>query len=170
MEMSKLIEMLTAAGIPFEVNEIQNTRQVCYPNIKNKICDAICFPGSYGYEDGLLEIMGLVDSEAVGDDVEGWLTAEKVFKRINAHYNRRERKMVYTYDSTTDCYTEECNSNMDYIIRNLPGVKVTAEENGLVQVEADKRAAEILDFLDDCDMIWSYKGKTIAEVKNMMNI
>ncbi len=78
--------------------------------------------------------------------------------------------MTYTYDSATDCYTEECNSNMDYIIRNLPGVKVIAEEAGLVQVEADKRAAEILDFLEYCDMIWSYKGNTIAEVKYKMGM
>lgn len=47
--------------------------------------DAICHHGSYGAEEGLLEIMGdIVDDEAVGDRVEGWLTAADVIKRIEA--------------------------------------------------------------------------------------
>lgn len=41
--------------------------------------DAICHPGSYGYEQGLLEVMGV---PVVGHgDVEGWLTADQVFER-----------------------------------------------------------------------------------------
>ena len=35
---------------------------------------------------GLLEIMGLVDEEEVGDSVEGWLTAEQVFERWQKHW------------------------------------------------------------------------------------
>lgn len=47
--------------------------------------DAICHGGSYGADEGLLEIMGdIVDEEAVGDRVEGWLTAEDVIERIEA--------------------------------------------------------------------------------------
>lgn len=43
--------------------------------------DAICHYGSYGYEDGLLEIMGdIVENEC--DDVEGWLTAEDIINRM----------------------------------------------------------------------------------------
>lgn len=45
--------------------------------------DAICQYGSYGYEDGKLEIYGnLVDYETDGDVVVGYLTAEDVIKRI----------------------------------------------------------------------------------------
>lgn len=45
--------------------------------------DAICNRGSYGCEDGLLEIMGsIVDEKRVGDCVEGYLTAADVIKRI----------------------------------------------------------------------------------------
>lgn len=47
--------------------------------------DAICHWGSYGYEEGLLEIYGsLVDKAKFGDtdSVRGWLTAEEVIKRI----------------------------------------------------------------------------------------
>lgn len=41
--------------------------------------DAICHYGSYGYEQGLLEIAGnLVE----GGGVEGWLTAEDVIRKI----------------------------------------------------------------------------------------
>lgn len=43
--------------------------------------DAICHYGSYGYEDGLLEIMG--DTVVRNDDeVEGWLTANDIIKRL----------------------------------------------------------------------------------------
>lgn len=45
--------------------------------------DAICQRGSYGYEEGLLEIYGnIVDTEKDGDSVVGFLTAEEVIKRI----------------------------------------------------------------------------------------
>lgn len=42
--------------------------------------DAICHKGSYGYDNGLLEVMG----EIVKDDydVEGWLTAAEIIKRL----------------------------------------------------------------------------------------
>lgn len=40
--------------------------------------DAICHPGSYGYEDGLLEVMG---DPVTNSDVEGWLTADEIFAR-----------------------------------------------------------------------------------------
>ncbi len=40
--------------------------------------------GSYGHEDGLLEIMGtiLTDEESKIDCVAGWLTAETIISRI----------------------------------------------------------------------------------------
>lgn len=45
--------------------------------------DAICHYGSYGYEKGLLEIMGsIVDEEKDGDSVVGWLTAQDVIERL----------------------------------------------------------------------------------------
>lgn len=47
------------------------------------VWDAICHYGSYGYEQGLLEVMG---EEILGhDDVEGWLTAKDVISM----YERR---------------------------------------------------------------------------------
>ena len=85
-ELSKLFLLLCDAGVPCEVRHVIDGLQVVYPSIKNCICDAVCHSYSYGHEKGLLEIMGLVNEEEVGDCVEGWLTAEEVFKRISAHY------------------------------------------------------------------------------------
>lgn len=52
----------------------------------NYLWDAICHYGSYGYEEGLLEIYGsIVDIEKENDSVVGWLTAEDVIKRIEQH-------------------------------------------------------------------------------------
>ena len=49
-----------------------------------KLFDAICHPGSYGYEQGLIEIMNgsLKLTKDGDDDVEGWLTADEVVKRL----------------------------------------------------------------------------------------
>lgn len=45
----------------------------------NYLWDAICHYGSYGYENGLLEIAGNL---VPGGDVEGWLTAEDIIRKI----------------------------------------------------------------------------------------
>lgn len=87
-ELLKLVKLLAKADIPFEIfpftlGEYITTYQVCYPNKQDCVCDAICHKYSYGYAQGLLEIMGL---GADLDDVEGWLTAEQVFERIRNHY------------------------------------------------------------------------------------
>ena len=51
---------------------------------KNVLWDAICGLGSYGYEQGLLETMGvIVDEKKVKDRVEGYLTADEVMQRYN---------------------------------------------------------------------------------------
>lgn len=47
-----------------------------------RLWDAICGYGSYGFEDGLLEIMG--DIVPGKDDVLGWLTADDVLALVLA--------------------------------------------------------------------------------------
>ena len=48
-----------------------------------RLWDAICHPGSYGYEEGLLEIYGDIVWYGVDlDSVRGWLTADDVIARI----------------------------------------------------------------------------------------
>ena len=86
-EMSKLIALLETAHVPYETRQHWfGSIQIGYPNFENTICDVVCFRGSYGYEQGLLEIMGLVNEEEIGDTVEGYLTATEVFQRIFKHY------------------------------------------------------------------------------------
>ena len=45
--------------------------------------DAICHWGSYGWREGLLEVMGSIVHGADGD-VEGWLTAQDIINRLEA--------------------------------------------------------------------------------------
>lgn len=87
-EMITLIDKLEAAHIPHEITTDDfGTPQVWYPNRKDSICDVICHPYSYGGNEGLLEIMGLLtEEEAERDDVVGWLDAKNVFARIYVDY------------------------------------------------------------------------------------
>jgi len=83
-EMIKLAAALSACDIPFEIRNCYGTPQICYPSADpvEMVCDVICHKYSYGGSQGLLEIMGLVDEELVGDSVEGYLTARDVLLRI----------------------------------------------------------------------------------------
>ena len=106
-ELNKLEEYLKVNGFEYQREDQDNTlppeewrviREImgedAKPMDKHQIIvfddgvrswDAICHRGSYGVNEGLLEIMGdIVDEEAVGDRVEGWLTAEEVIERIEA--------------------------------------------------------------------------------------
>lgn len=98
-EMDKLVEYLDKSRANYE--RIKETNIMTFPDGierdigRNQVIvyddegcikwDAICHYGSYGYEQGLLEIYGdIVDEEKDGDSVVGWLTAENVIKRVKA--------------------------------------------------------------------------------------
>jgi len=83
-EMDKLIPLLCKADIPFDLAIHMGRPQIVYPSLESHVCDAVLHWGSYGHEQGLLEIMGLTDNDE--DGVEGWMTAEEVFDRILDHY------------------------------------------------------------------------------------
>jgi len=102
-EIEKLHEMLEKANIPHEYSDRFDGKFISYPQHQNFICDACCFGGSYGYEAGLIEIMGLLTPEEYeNDDVVGWLDAENVFNRIKDDWeNRKENKNV-SIDSRKD--------------------------------------------------------------------
>ena len=86
-EILKLDKMLDEAEIPHTLERSMDGWQVCYPDVDNCVADAIEFYGSYGSEENLLEIMGLLTpEEAEHDSVLGHLTAENVFERMRAHY------------------------------------------------------------------------------------
>lgn len=83
-----LANLLTRFEIPFEIttDAIGNTaNQIWYPSRDESVCDVICHKYSYGYECGLLEMMGLTTTE---DDVDGYLTPEEVFERIWRHWQK----------------------------------------------------------------------------------
>ena len=67
-------------------DSIVNKHQITVCRNGEYLWDAICHYGSYGYEQGLLEIYGsLVD----GGGVKGWLTAEEVIRLIEEKEGKR---------------------------------------------------------------------------------
>ena len=88
-ELDKLEKYLKEHGYEYKRHDIKRTPRtierhqvIVYENGK-LLWDAVCQPGSYGYEEGLLEIMGdIVWYDIDGDSVRGWLTANDVISRI----------------------------------------------------------------------------------------
>lgn len=87
-EIIKLHDMLKATEIPHEFKKFRDGWQVIYPEDgPARVMDAVEHFGSYGNEDDLLEIMGLLTPEEEKYDiVSGGLTAEDVFARIKEHW------------------------------------------------------------------------------------
>ena len=87
-ELDKLQTYLENNGYKFKRIDTPapgETHQIVVYGKEDQIAwDAICFRGSYGYEAGLLEIMGaIVDPvKSGGDTVEGWLTAQDIIDRL----------------------------------------------------------------------------------------
>lgn len=60
--------------------------QIVVNDNKNEyLLDAICGRGSFGFKQGLIEIMGVIVPDDAGDSVEGYLTADDVIKRIEKY-------------------------------------------------------------------------------------
>ena len=76
-EMMKLAFGLYDRGIEFKAQSFFDGIQFI---IGDWDWDAICHTGSYGYKDGLIEVMGLPQCQ---DDVIGYLTAEEVLKMVD---------------------------------------------------------------------------------------
>ena len=91
-EILKLKNMLEKAEIPFEFSEIFGGYHITYPSNKFRICSVIEHDYSYGSEQDLLEIKGLLTkNEKKYDDVIGYLSAEEVFKRIQKNWKKLRR-------------------------------------------------------------------------------
>ena len=82
-EAQKLDFLLTKADIPHEFgnrwpNDTTGVGVVVIGSDGSWLWDAVCAEGTYGFKQGLLEVMG---KPLLGhDDVEGWLTARQVMK------------------------------------------------------------------------------------------
>lgn len=76
-EMMKLAFGLRDRGIGFKTTSFLDGIQIV---VGDWDWDAICHSGSYGHEDGLIEVMGLPQCQ---DDVIGHLTAEEVLNMVD---------------------------------------------------------------------------------------
>lgn len=87
-ELDKLETYLKEHGYEYTREDFDNiqsydTHQIIVYKDGERSWDAICHQGSYGYEEGLLEIYGdIVWPDIDGDSVRGWLTADNVIARI----------------------------------------------------------------------------------------
>ena len=80
IELTKLMKGLAERGISFTFEQIYDGGKVDVP-LQN--WDAICHMGSYGHENGLLEVMGNTVNRCPYDSVEGFLTAETILERVD---------------------------------------------------------------------------------------
>ena len=94
-EMMKLAFGLRDRDIKFSVKSFFDGIQII---VGDWDWDAICHSGSYGHEDGLIEVMGLPQCQ---DDVIGYLTAEDVLKMVDEPYPAPKPEIInYDYKPT----------------------------------------------------------------------
>lgn len=94
-ELNKLEEYLNKRGMKYTRNDIDDEmvdhhQLIVLDENGDRLWDAICHFGSYGYRQGLLEIMGtIVNPFMDGDTVVGYLTANEVIDRIEEKYGKQ---------------------------------------------------------------------------------
>ena len=66
---------------PYCLIQCERHQIIVYDPSGEREWDAVCHRGSYGAEEGLLEIMGNI-VQNYGDSVEGWLTADDVIELV----------------------------------------------------------------------------------------
>ena len=94
-EILHLKKMLKESGIPFEFTDLFGGYHIVYPGEGLTVCSVIEHDVSYGRDQDLLEIQGLMTKKEMqdsGDTVLGYLSAENVFKRIERHYRSGAKK------------------------------------------------------------------------------
>lgn len=92
-EILRLAKMLSDADIPYQISELHGGYHITYPSDDSEcVCSVVEHSFSYGAENDLLEIMGLLTEQGKAEDVcddsavKGHLSAENVFERISEHY------------------------------------------------------------------------------------
>ena len=94
-EIFRLKKMLEEDAIPFCFMMMLGGFHLIYPAEGAVICSVIEHDGSYGRDQDLLEIQGLMtqgEMEDSGDTVLGYLSAENVFNRIKRQYRSSAKK------------------------------------------------------------------------------
>ena len=94
-EIIALDRLLQLKEIPHSFEKFMDGWQICYPkNDGNWVVSVIEHCGSYGHEQDLLEIMGLLTPEEEQiDSVVGGLTFEDVYNRILTHWESIEQNL-----------------------------------------------------------------------------
>lgn len=95
-EICKLAAMLELAKIPFSIDRAKDGWRIVYPSHGGRriVCSVIEYTGSYGAKRDLLEISGLLNKdERKYDTVVGFLSADKVYARIEADWERRKKRV-----------------------------------------------------------------------------
>lgn len=148
-EMEKLINKLAKADVPYELTVLYNTIQVWYPSADDYVADVVCHEWSYGYKEGLLEIMGLVDETKTDDIVEGYLTADEIFERIAKHYRtHKTAKEVETNEEADwlNYWFEDLESGEEFFVE----VRDTenAEKDAWSIARANFESPRLIDIID----------------------
>lgn len=95
-EILRLEKLLTEAEIPHSIDRFGDGWRIVYPahGGRNIVCSVIEYTGSYGAKRDLLEISGLLNkAERKYDTVVGFLSADKVFTRIEMDWERRKKRV-----------------------------------------------------------------------------
>ena len=102
-EMMALAFGLRERGIEFEAcSFLDGLRILCDE------WDAVCNNGSYGHEDGLIEVMGLPQC---GDGVIGYLTAAEVLAMVDGEWVDDEPADIDDdcgFDPYMGCFSDDC--------------------------------------------------------------
>lgn len=97
-QLNKVEKYLKTKGISYErVDEwappnYLDKHMICVPCFepRKREWDVICHFGSYGCEEGLLEIYGQIVPEETDDSVQGWLTAVDVIELIEVWMKEKD--------------------------------------------------------------------------------
>ena len=100
----RLADLCETEHIPFVVCPAFDGLQLVCPSLEEWELDVICHGGSYGHEQGLLEIMGAICNAY--DDVEGYLDIEEVFERIKKYYKKEGCDNIEGYSTVEEIFED----------------------------------------------------------------
>lgn len=137
-ELDKLEKYLKKNKYNYErierTDEIDTHMIIVYEN-GERVWDAICHEGSFGYEQGLLEIMGTIVQDEE-EEVEGYLTAKEIIKRLEIIKKTKKNEI-----NIMGCPKEAWNYEF-IVVSNVDGnlIYYNHTTNGF---KAEKMASEI---------------------------
>ena len=127
-EMMELAFGLRDRGIGFKMQSYFDGIQIVVGDFD---WDAICHSGSYGHENGLIEVMGLPQCQ---DDVIGYLTAEDVLKMVDELI---PETIDYDYEPTTTPVKMKMTQKLaDDLMDSLAALDISA--NGRLPVSEEE--------------------------------